>query len=288
MVFHGRAFGIGLASLLVLVLGLQAAAADDTVLQRIRGNVGYRAAAATQVTMIAGSQALRELDFAITGAASQGILQMPDSSVIGLGANTNVQVGSFVRAEQGVGTTITIPASGGTVRFQVRHPVGAKSSYTFVTPTTAIAVRGTIGLLASGPNGDVIVCLECGAGDVTVTVGTRVIPLVTGQAVTVAATTGSAIAGAITPNVLSGFSGAGLTTTAAAASPVLGGATVAGAAGASGAAAGSAAASGATVTAAAAAAGTAAAIVTGTKAAPTPLPTASAIVRFQGQPQPHH
>ena len=40
----------------------------------------------------------------------------------------------------------------GRVRFQVEHPKGGKADYTFMTPTTHIAVRGTEGDI--GVDGD--------------------------------------------------------------------------------------------------------------------------------------
>ncbi|MBV8602645.1 MAG: FecR domain-containing protein, partial [Candidatus Eremiobacteraeota bacterium] len=198
-------------------------AADETVLGRVRGNVGYRAPDAPAVTYITGTQQLNDQYFAITGQSSAGVLTLPDSSVVGLGANTNVQVEAFRRAETGDGTTLTIPDTGGTLRFQIRHPAGAHSNYTFKTPVATISVRGTVGLLTHATNGDTVACLDCPPGDVDVTVNAsgRVYPLVTGQTLVISIA-GIVAVGAITAAVLQGFSGAGLSTSAAAASPVAG------------------------------------------------------------------
>lgn len=260
-----------------------AGAADDVVLANAGGTVTYRASAAgaeqpvnRSASVVVGANAT-----ASTGAASQASVTMPDSSVVAMGATTTVQIGNLERAADGSvnGTTITVPASGGTVRFDIRRPSGGKSNYTFRTPTSSISVRGTLGLFTSGGNGDEIVCLNCAAGDVTVTVGTQTYPLLTGQVLFVTLA-GVVTVGAITAAILSTFASAGVSTSAVAgASPFAGGAGGAGAAGGGGAvSAGAAAVAVGVVAVAAVAAGNSKSTNNNSNATaqPTAIPTATA------------
>ena len=179
-------------------------AADDTLLRHVNGNVSYRVSQTAQPVAVTSTQVIADEAFAITGRASQGVLTLPDSSLVGLGANTNIQVAAFKRADTGDGTTITIPATGGTIRFQINRPQGGKSNYTFVTPVASISVRGTVGLLTHGPNGDTIACLVCTPGDVSVAVGTQTYGLLTGQTLVVTLA-GVVTAGVITAAILQGL-----------------------------------------------------------------------------------
>src|SRR5579872_5534863 len=160
-------------------------ASDDTILRRVAGSVGYTQQFSSPYVAITGQQILDDGNYAVVTALSQGLLTLPDSSLIGIGGNSRVQVSAFKRAASGSGSTITIPSSGGTLRFDIKHPSGAAANYTFVTPTSTVSARGTIGLLSSGANGDVISCVQCASGDVAVTVGSRVYPLVSGQTLVV-------------------------------------------------------------------------------------------------------
>ena len=72
---------------------------------------------------------------------------MPDSSEIGLGQNTRVHVAAFNDMRNGPGTSITV--ENGALKFDIRHPSGKKANYRFITPTSQIGVRGTIGLIAT-------------------------------------------------------------------------------------------------------------------------------------------
>ena len=221
------------AALSFVLTALPSRAADDTVLRRVSGSVGYTAVLNGPQTAVTGSQTVADNSYAVTGANSQGVIKLADSSEIGLGSITTVQVGAFRRAADGSsGTTITVPnTAGGTLRFDIKHPAGAKSSYTFVTPTTSVGVRGTIGLLSSGANGDTISCIACAPNDVAVTITSsgRVFPLLTGQTLVVSIA-GVVTTVATTTAILQSFSGAGLSTSSAAASPVVGGAAASGAA----------------------------------------------------------
>jgi hypothetical protein len=93
--------------------------------------------------------ALTDKDTAITGDASLGKLQLPDSSVVTLGAQTRVQLAFFTQADVASAQFVVYA---GKTRFKVEHPEGAKANYTFVTPTSSIAVRGTEGDI--GVDGD--------------------------------------------------------------------------------------------------------------------------------------
>jgi hypothetical protein len=211
-------------------------------LRAIRGTVGYRPAQDAAFTRIFGSYLVKDNDFAVTQAASNGLLVLADSSEVALGVNTMVGVGTITQAAADNPNTVTLVA--GAIRFAVKHPAGGRSNYRFVTSTSQLAVRGTVGLFSTGPNGDVVSCLECAPGDVTVTAGTNTIALVTGQTATIA------IGGIVTVTATSAavaatFGNAGLSVANSAASfaPGIGASTAAaGAAGTTAAVAGAAAA----------------------------------------------
>jgi hypothetical protein len=198
---------------------LQGVAAVPTLLRHIAGDVGYTQSAGAPYVAVAGEQAIEDGSFAVVGQRSRALLSLPDSSVVGIGANSRVEVSALRQAEN-ASSTISIPQSGGTLRFDVKHAKGAISNYTFVTPTSNVAVRGTIGLISSSAtNGDVISCLACSPGDVTITVGTNAYPLVTGQTLVVTAA-GVASTVTTTSSILQNFSNAGLTTDPASTAPV--------------------------------------------------------------------
>jgi len=186
---------------LVLVAGLVLTglnvtqAAGSKQLQRVRGTIGFQTAAAgTDFKAVFGKLDLPDDDFAVTRAASAAVLAMPDSSLISLGENTNVQVGAFTTTAAGPGSTVTI--GNGALRFDVRRPTGGVANYRFVTVTSQTAVRGTVGLLSFINGITTVGCLQCAADSVTVTVGTQTLTLVTGQFVTISA------AGAITTGAI--------------------------------------------------------------------------------------
>jgi hypothetical protein len=200
------------AAALVFVAAIPAGAASDKELRAVRGVAGYRASADAPFNRVVGRIALGDDAVAVTQVASNALLTLPDSSEVALGANTSVQVGAFNDASAPTPTTLTLRS--GALRFNVRHPAGGRSNFRFATVTSQIAVRGTVGLFQTGPNGDVIACLDCAAGDVVVTVGTQTFALLTGQTLFVSlagvVTTATAAAAA------SAFSGSGLTTDLAA------------------------------------------------------------------------
>src|ERR1700730_8806992 len=85
--------------------------------------------------------------------------------------------------------TNQITVNRGALKFTIHHPQGVRSNYTFTTPTSQIAVRGTEAYLVVGPNGTQVVCLDCAPGDVTVTINGHVVSLQSGQTITVSSTT---------------------------------------------------------------------------------------------------
>ena len=181
-------------------------------LQRVRGTVGYATVAdAGDFKQVFAKLELPDDDYAVTRGGSAAVLAMPDSSLISLGENTSVKVGAFDSASASPGSTITV--NGGALRFDIKRPVGGAANYRFLTPTSQIAVRGTVGLLAFTNSVTTVGCVVCAADSVTVTTATQTVTLVTGQFVAVSA------AGAITTGALStvtaAFSTAGVPVTSA-------------------------------------------------------------------------
>lgn len=252
-------FALVLAACLIAGIVPHATSAADgsKQLQRVRGTIGYATvAAATDFKAVFGKLDLPDDDYAVTRGQSAAVLAMPDSSLISLGENTNVQVGAFDAAAASPGSTITV--NGGTLRFDIRRPAGGAANYIFKTPTSQTAVRGTVGLLAFVNGVTTVGCVVCAADSVAVTVGTQTITLVTGQFIAISAL------GAITTGALGGIIG---TFTAA-------GVPVTGAVGPAAAGISAGAAAGAVVPVAAGAAAAAAAIgIAASQSSPTPQPT---------------
>lgn len=261
-----EAFSLAIVLAIVIAsLPSRLAAADDKNLQRVKGTVGYQTAESAPFTTISGRMLLPDDSLAITRAKSAALLALPDSSIVGLGENTNVQVGAFNQTADGPGSTITV--NNGTLRFDVRRPAGGTANYRFTTVTTQIAIRGTVGLLSFVNGNTTVACLQCAADSVTVTVGTQTITLATGQVLTVSAA-GAVVVGTVTAALLGGFAGAGVSTSAATGAA----AATAGVAGAS-----SAAAATAGIVGGAVAAGAVTDAVIGSHATPTPAPPTAAI-----------
>jgi hypothetical protein len=207
---------LALIAAAIVVATVPVRAADEKELRAVRGTSGYRATADTPFKRVFGRMLLADDAFAVTQAAANALVVLPDSSEVALGPNTNVRIGAYNDATLPTPTTITLDS--GTLRFDIRHPAGARANYRFATVTSQIAVRGTIGLYATGPNGDVISCLECANGDVVVTVGTQTFALTSGESLFVS------LAGVVTAAggasaAAQAFAGSGLTTEASAATP---------------------------------------------------------------------
>jgi hypothetical protein len=178
----------------------QTRAAGTKQLQHVRGTIGWQTASdGTDFKPVFGKYDLPDDNFAVTRAQSAAVLAMPDSSLVSLGENTNVQVGAFDNAAAGPGSTITL--RGGSLRFDIRRPQGGVANYRFVTTTSAVGVRGTVGLMSFVNGVTTVGCVACAADSVTVTVGSQTVALATGQFITVSA------AGAITTGAISAVAG---------------------------------------------------------------------------------
>lgn len=260
---------LGLALVLQTSIGN---AASNKELQRLKGTVGYQLGDAGQFTTVAGKYVMPDDAFAVTQNQSAALLQLPDSSIVALGQDTKVQVGAFNETAAGPGSTITV--AGGTLRFDIKRPQGRTANYRFVTPTSTVGVRGTIGLLAFAGGQTTVACLACAADSVTISVGGQTFALATGQVLTVTAT-GAVTTSAVTSATLSGFSSAGVSTSA---SSGIGAATAGVTSAATGAIGPAAAAAGA------AAAGGAAAAAASAAKTPTPGATQSGTITIQHAP----
>ncbi len=186
-------------------------AAGEKQIRRVRGTIGYQTAAMAGFAPVFGRMDLPDDAFAITQAKSTAELVMPDSSIVALGENTHVQVGAFDNAANGPGATLIV--NNGALRFDVRRPVGGRANYRFVTATSQIAVRGTIGLLSFVGGNTTVTCVVCAADSVSVTVGTQTFTLATGQVLTVGVT-GAVTTAPATAATLQTFIDAGLNPTA--------------------------------------------------------------------------
>jgi hypothetical protein len=188
-------------------------AAGDKQLQHVRGTIGWQPAPdnATAFKQVFGKFTLPDEDFAVTHGQSSAVLAMPDSSLISLGENTTVQSSAFDNTTNGPGSTITI--NGGSLRFDIKRPQGGVANYRFVTNTSAVGVRGTVGLISFANNVETVACLSCAADSVTITTSTGQFSLLTGQIATISAT-GVVTTGAITTTVLGTFTAAGVPTSA--------------------------------------------------------------------------
>jgi Na+/proline symporter len=131
----------GLA-LLLAILPLTARADDDKVLTNMKGAVSYERAGTPHSLVPKVKQLLTDDDTAVTQTDSLAQVTLPDSSIVTLGATTRVQLAFFNQSDIASAKFIIYQ---GKTRFQVAHPQGGKANYTFVTPTTQIAVRGTEG-----------------------------------------------------------------------------------------------------------------------------------------------
>ncbi len=137
-------------SALVGLSALPAGAADDRVLQNLHGTVSWVTndnAAPHPVAPLA-AVTLSNDDVAETGAASMGVIGLPDSSRILIGSNSVLKLDTFSQAQVASAHFVLFY---GKMRFTVEHPAGAKANYTFTTPTGEISVRGTVGDISVDP-----------------------------------------------------------------------------------------------------------------------------------------
>ena len=124
------------------ILPLTVRADDDKVLTNVKGGVSYERDGTPHSLVPKVKQLLTDDDVAVTQTASQAQVALPDSSIVTLGATTRVQLAFFNQTDIANAKFVVYQ---GKTRFEVAHPQGGKANYTFVTPTTQIAVRGTEG-----------------------------------------------------------------------------------------------------------------------------------------------
>ena len=142
-------------------------AGDDLLLQRVQGSVAYSTSEKGTAVAIVATQLIPPDDYAITGAKSLASLKLPDSSIVSLGEETRVRTGAFLTGKSGPGSTIAIES--GAVHFNIVHPSGGQANYTFVTPTSSVAVRGTEGMIETEGQADSISVIDGKDNDVVVT-----------------------------------------------------------------------------------------------------------------------
>ncbi len=133
------------ASTLAIVLAslpLSARSDTDKVLTNVKGSVSYERDGTPHSLVPKVKQLLTDSDVAVTQTESLAQVALPDSSIVTLGAQTRVQLAFFNQTDIANAKFVVYQ---GKTRFQVQHPQGAAANYTFVTPTTQIAVRGTEG-----------------------------------------------------------------------------------------------------------------------------------------------
>jgi hypothetical protein len=187
-----RPLGAGLLCALIVFVAVGSiapvgAAGGDKVLNRVKGGVGYQLAENGPFKPIFGPFDVPDDAFAVTQAGARGSLQLRDSSVIDLGERTSVQVGAFnMPGVTNQPNQITV--NHGALKFTIHHPQGVRSNYTFSTPTSQIAVRGTEAYLVVGPKGTQVVCVDCAPGDVTITINGQPVSLQSGQTITISNT----------------------------------------------------------------------------------------------------
>ena len=129
-------------ALTLATLPLTVRADDDKVLTNEKGGVSYERAGTPHNLVPKVKQLLTDDDVAVTQADSLAQVALPDSSIVTLGSTTRVQLAFFNQTDIANAKFIVYQ---GKTRFEVAHPQGGKANYTFQTPTTQIAVRGTEG-----------------------------------------------------------------------------------------------------------------------------------------------
>jgi len=236
------------------------AAEGGKILAHQRGSVQYMLDGSTKT--IYTRLPVPDNATAITGPKSLATLTLPDSSEIDIGERTNVAIGAFNNT--GSGKTNLITLNNGALHFVIRHPVGTNANYTFQTPTSQIAIRGTEGFIIQ----------NAGGTSLTITSGTASITAVA-SGVTVAVPAGTT--GVVSA---SGAATVSTTTSTLSVSSISGTSSASSSAAATGAASGATASTTAAVAGGTAAAAGAAVASTSSKSTPTPtpVPSPSAIV----------
>jgi len=146
-----RVYAAAAALVVAIAAAVPSSAADDKLLQNMKGDVSYQSPNKSAVPLgVNATIGLADATYAITGGSSLGAISLPDSSRVMVGADTKIQLAFFNRTDIANAKFVLYD---GRVRFEVRHPQGAKANYTFTTATGTVAVRGTQGDVLYAPDG---------------------------------------------------------------------------------------------------------------------------------------
>jgi ferric-dicitrate binding protein FerR (iron transport regulator) len=192
----------------MMVAGMPNALADDprNVL-RVRGDIAMRCAIGEAAKPILSKAVLPAGCLAIAGAQSAAVLSFDDGSIVGLGANTDLQAAPY---DEGVMASLF----DGTVRFDVHHPPRGVPNFRFVTARFLVVVHGGIGVISIGTEATRIAALSGAPGDVTAAAGGQTYPVPAGQFLTIT-NAGAVTTAPLTDDVLAAFGAAGVSTSPA-------------------------------------------------------------------------
>ena len=158
-----------LAAVIFLPQAASSSGTDEIVLQRLSGRLDYQGATAERRESIVGQLLVQPHGYAFTRANSMAAIDLPDSSVVSVGASSRVGLGLFDREAWGSRSVMTI--YDGAIHFAVKHPAGARANYTFVTPTSQVAIRGTEGVIVVRGDETIIACVHGTNNDTLVLYG---------------------------------------------------------------------------------------------------------------------
>jgi len=208
-------------SVVVLAGALPCGSSSDMTLQRLSGYVGYQNSTSSSVTMVAISQTFQSDAYASTQAQSVAVLDFPDASRVTLGGNSVIQVHANITKRKHVrrhqdpvvweGSAIRLPSDSAVLRFDIHQPYDGDEVYVVSTRWARIAIRGTTALLADSLSGDVLSCLDCGAGDIVADVSGNDFALINGETLKIRAN-GRVTVEETNPSTLQNFADAGLST----------------------------------------------------------------------------
>ena len=193
----------------------------DVVLQHVSGTVNYQTSATAPVVVVGDTQIVSENAYASTQANSVGAIVFPDTSQLTLAGGSAIQVYGFTqkkvhrRRHRDVvvweGSTIRLPSTATAFRLDVRQPAGGESTYVVLTRYARISMRAASTLLSDSLNGDVITCVDCGAGDVVANVAGQDYVVGFGETLTID-TRGRVWVGDTAGPVMQSFAATGLST----------------------------------------------------------------------------
>lgn len=157
------------AAIIVTPVTALSSGTDEVVLQRLSGHLDYQSMAGKNRERIVGQLLVRPRGYAETQAQSMAAIDLPDSSVVSIGASSRVGLQHFYR-EAGISNSAMVVYDGA-IHFAVQHPMGAHANYTFITPTAQIAIRGTEGVIVVMPGETVVACVHGTNNDTVVFYG---------------------------------------------------------------------------------------------------------------------